>query len=115
MAFFHFVPVDATSGRERPDAAAVGDHPFTGGFYAVRPSDGMDKDKMLEVIEGSKRTRKLADGVYVTRSLVWGFPDITHVWEEGGNMHVFSHLVYGRSDLGANKRRIETWLDEMGR
>ena len=61
-------------------------------------------------IAAEPRTRKLAEGVYASRSLIWGFPDITHVWSEDGNVHVSSHLVYGSSDLGVNRRRIEGWL-----
>ena len=110
MAFFHLVPVDASTGRPRPEPASVGDYPKTGGFYAVRSADEVDTAKLATVIEATARTHKLAEGIFVTRSLLWGFPDIAHVWEEDGNVHVFSHLVYGRSDLGVNKKRVEAWL-----
>ncbi|MEO0676053.1 MAG: DUF1499 domain-containing protein [Pseudomonadota bacterium] len=110
MAFFHFVPVTAESGPGRPAAAEVGDYPKRGGFYTVRPAAEVDLGALEAQIAAEPRTRKLAEGVYASRSLIWGFPDITHVWSEDGNVHVSSHLVYGSSDLGVNRRRIEGWL-----
>ncbi|MEM9436294.1 MAG: DUF1499 domain-containing protein, partial [Pseudomonadota bacterium] len=70
-------------------------------------------NELKSVILASPRTRELAEGVYVSRSFFWGFPDITHVWVDGDTTHVSSHLVYGRSDLGANQRRVEGWLEAL--
>ncbi|MEM8592267.1 MAG: DUF1499 domain-containing protein [Pseudomonadota bacterium] len=113
MAYVRFTPVTAESGPGRPNLEAVGDHAMRGGHYAVRSSDEVPLDKLIAVIEATPRTIKLGDGIYVTRSLIWGFPDITHVWSENENTHVSSHLVYGSSDLGVNRKRMEKWLAEL--
>ncbi|MEM9438146.1 MAG: hypothetical protein AAGA15_14000, partial [Pseudomonadota bacterium] len=83
MAFFRFFPVTAESGPGQPASEAVGDYPKTGGFYAVRPSSEVGLNELKSVILASPRTRELAEGVYVSRSFFWGFPDITHVWVDG--------------------------------
>jgi uncharacterized protein (DUF1499 family) len=46
----------------------------------------------------------------VSRSRVVGFPDITVAWIAEGALHIHAHLVYGRSDLGTNKKRADEWL-----
>jgi len=115
MAYVRFTPVDASAGVGRPDAQPVGDYPSEGGFYVVRPTSDIKVSDLEAVITASPRTKKLATGVFETRSAVWAFPDITHFWEEDGRVHLSSHLVYGRSDLGMNKKRIEGWLADLRR
>nr|WP_275982246.1 DUF1499 domain-containing protein [Frigidibacter sp. ROC022] len=87
-------------------------------FAAVlTPADpGAEMARLDARIRATPRTRVLAGSPaegrvsYVTRSLLWGFPDITDLWLEGAALHLRGHAVYGRSDLGVNRRRIETWL-----
>lgn len=110
IAYVRFTTVDASSGVGRPEARAPGDYPSTGGFYAVRPAQEVDVAALNAAILATPRTERLSDGTYVTRTPLWSFPDIVHVWEEGGNVHLASNLVYGRSDLGTNKARVERWL-----
>ena len=105
---FYLMKVHAGSGRGRPEAKEPGDYPREGGFYAVRPAAEVDTAKLRAAIEATEKT--LGDGIYESRSPFWGFPDVTHVWEEGGNVHISSHLVVGRRDFGANRRRVEAWL-----
>ncbi len=114
------VPVD----RYRLSGAipAVGDHPEEGGFTAVRrvedPAAALER--LIAEIEATPRTGKLAGGAeageasFVTRSLVWGFPDVTNVRAGGDRIEIRGHLVVGRGDLGVNRRRIEGWLDRAG-
>jgi uncharacterized protein (DUF1499 family) len=52
---------------------------------------------------------------WVGRSLVFNFPDI--IWgqvrpAESGNSELllYSRSIYGRSDFGVNRHRVETWL-----
>lgn len=52
---------------------------------------------------------------FVARSAVFGFPDlITAQVEPAAPGHstlvLYSRSVYGRSDLGVNRRRVESWL-----
>ncbi len=52
---------------------------------------------------------------YVVRSLVFNFPDqiMVQVRQEGpdnSDLIVYSRSVYGQSDFGVNRKRIEAWL-----
>ena len=52
---------------------------------------------------------------YVARSALFNFPDLimVQVREDGpgrSDLIIYSRSVYGRSDLGVNRKRVETWL-----
>jgi uncharacterized protein (DUF1499 family) len=52
---------------------------------------------------------------YVARSTVFNFPDlivvqVTKATSNSSTLIVYSRSVYGRSDLGANRRRVGAWL-----
>jgi uncharacterized protein (DUF1499 family) len=52
---------------------------------------------------------------YVARSALFNFPDLVmvQVQREGpdsSGLIMYSRSVYGRSDLGVNRKRVETWL-----
>ena len=52
---------------------------------------------------------------YVVRSAAFNFPDLVvlQVLQEGpdsSDLIVYSRSVYGRSDFGVNRRRVEAWL-----
>ncbi|HEY0182140.1 MAG TPA: DUF1499 domain-containing protein [Rhodopila sp.] len=52
---------------------------------------------------------------YVARTPLFNFPDLVmvQVRQDGpgrSDLIVYSRSVYGRSDLGVNRRRVETWL-----
>ena len=59
------------------------------------------------------RTRLLAGSVaegrltYVTRSLVFGFPDYTTLEHADGRLRAHARLRFGYSDMGVNRRRLE--------
>ena len=99
-SYARFAPVTDASGPGRPETKPIGAYPSAGGVYAVR--EGVSLDALKAVAAQAPRTRELAPGIYVTRSRIWGFPDITHIWEEGGLTHISAHLVMGKADLGAN-------------
>ncbi|MCF6443453.1 DUF1499 domain-containing protein [Nereida sp. MMG025] len=113
MIYVRVTPVN-TDRAPKPQNMAAGDYPVAGGFYAVRDKAADKRDALIDVIENTPRTRKLSDGIYVTRSALWGFPDVTRVWTHDDTLHVSGHLVYGRSDLGVNRKRIEDWLQQAG-
>ncbi len=122
-AWVRLAPVRAERWHRVPSAAAqVGDWAEPGGFEAVRqlPKPQATLAELDTIIMASPRTTRLEgapeDGLitYVTRSALWGFPDITNLWLEGGRLHIRGHLIYGRSDLGVNRARIEGWLARAG-
>ena len=54
---------------------------------------------------------------YVTRSALWGFPDVTSVQldqtAEGVSVSIHGRLVYGKADFGVNQTRIRAWLEQL--
>ena len=56
---------------------------------------------------------------YVARSAVFNFPDLVAVEvlpaDGGAGLVLWSRSVYGRSDLGANRRRLAAWLAALDR
>jgi uncharacterized protein (DUF1499 family) len=52
---------------------------------------------------------------YVVRSALFNFPDLVIVQvrpagPDSSDLIVYSRSVYGRSDFGANRKRVESWL-----
>ena len=52
---------------------------------------------------------------YVVRSALMNYPDLVTVSVSGpdagpSTLAVYSRSVYGHSDLGANRKRLDTWL-----
>lgn len=55
---------------------------------------------------------------YVARSATFNFPDLimVQVLKDGpdrSGLILYSRSVYGRSDLGANRKRVAAWLAEL--
>ena len=44
---------------------------------------------------------------YITRSAVFGFPDMTTVERRGNQIRMYARLRFGASDLGVNRKRLE--------
>jgi hypothetical protein len=121
-AYVRLAPIDparfAVDGRTKPP----GDYPEAGGFQGARaltdPAAAMGA--LDRIIRATARTQQVAGSVaaghasYVTRSSLWGFPDVTTVWISGDTLQIRGHLVFGTSDLGVNAKRIKGWLDEAG-
>jgi hypothetical protein len=74
--------------------------------------------RLAAIILATPRTRRLAGddsfAVYVTRSLLWGFPDYTSVRvvadRAGATVSVFARSRFGSGDLGVNRARVSRWL-----
>ena len=105
----------------RPETMpAMGDHPESGGFTAVRAAPDGTLERLDAIARATPRTERVAGGpetghtAYVTRTAVMGFPDVTHIWREGDRIAVSAHLVVGGSDMGVNRRRVEDWLSQAG-
>jgi uncharacterized protein (DUF1499 family) len=57
---------------------------------------------------------------WVARSAVLNFPDMvtaqaTPAGADGATLVLYSRSVYGYGDLGANRRRVESWLAALNR
>jgi len=76
-----------------------------------------------QVVLSTPRTKYLAGSAkagmitYVTRSLVFGFPDYTTVTVapngQGSRVTLFGRLRYGRSDFGVNAKRLRGWVKAL--
>jgi uncharacterized protein (DUF1499 family) len=73
------------------------------------------------VADGEPRTFRLAAdrtgmaGSWVARSAVWNFPDVITArvaprGPEESTLALYSRSLYGRSDFGVNRRRLEAWV-----
>lgn len=75
------------------------------------------------VAEATPRTRRLAGGAetgrisFITRTPIWGFPDVTTVSAEpapgGATLHFYARARFGAGDLGVNKARVVSWITSM--
>ncbi|MDF2139915.1 DUF1499 domain-containing protein [Paenirhodobacter sp. CAU 1674] len=121
-AWVRLAPLPADRWHKMAATKTEGDWPDTGGFEAVRqiPDPQARLAELGRIVAASPRTVLLEGSVeeglmtFVTRSAVWGFPDITNLWIEGDRVHIRGHLVFGRSDLGVNRDRILGWLGRAG-
>jgi uncharacterized protein (DUF1499 family) len=82
------------------------------------------RQEFLNIVIAQPRTSHvLADeaGLYddfVVRSALFGFPDLVSVKFIAGKgktstLALYSRSVYGRSDLGVNRRRSTAWLSQL--
>ncbi|SFR47730.1 DUF1499 domain-containing protein [Litoreibacter janthinus] len=85
--------------------------------------------RLKDIIEATPRTTLLAGWLsedqpqsvyrasYVTRSGIWGFPDVTSVKIEatnaGTSVSMHGRLVYGKYDFGVNEARVRDWLGQL--
>lgn len=96
------------------------DTQLTGGYVAVRTVSGQPQeviDAITRIALATPRTVRIdgdGDLTFVTRSALFGFPDVTRVTVADGVMTIHAHLVYGRSDMGVNKARVLNWLNQLG-
>lgn len=77
------------------------------------------------VARATPRTRVLAGSpaegriTWVTRSLVWGFPDYTTASAtagegDGTRIDIRARLRFGGSDMGVNAARLKDWIAQLG-
>ena len=121
-AWVRFAPLDAAQLHRVSGPEAAGDWPEKGGYTAVLavPDAQAALTSVVAIAQAAPRTRVLAGEVgaghisLVTRTPFWGFPDVTNIWVAEERLHVSGHLVYGRSDFGVNRDRVEGWLRAAG-
>ncbi len=65
-------------------------------------------------LAGSAETGRIT---WVTRSLIWGFPDYTTAqtteMPTGTRLDVLARIRFGVSDLGVNRARLTAWLGAL--
>ncbi len=86
-------------------------------------SVGQLRERWREVVTAQPRVGLLAENGpqfdYVQRSARFRFPDIitvrfVSVSPSQSTLAIYSRSVYGRSDFGVNRKRIEAWLSAIG-
>lgn len=117
--YSRLMPLPAARLADHPGPQGPGLHALKGGTKVVLPLAQLPEDgveKLLDLIRQTPRTNELVapDGhSFVTRSRLFGFPDIIRVWRTEGLLHIHSHLVIGTSDLGVNAARVDAWLKAL--
>lgn len=107
--------LSATPGPDTP-----GLYVLPGGVKYVLPVSDLPEDalaKLRQIILQTLRTKEVAVGQghsFITRSRLFGFPDVTRIWVADNALHIHAHLVIGRSDLGVNGNRVRQWLAQLG-
>jgi len=128
LVYIRMAPDDVVLVHVKPPTGAEPDVPVIGQGSALFVADYDATPEQMwqatqQVIQSTPRTKYLAgsaeDGMitYVTRSLVFGFPDYTTVAvtqnEQGSRVTLFGRLRYGRSDFGVNAKRLRDWVKAL--
>lgn len=86
------------------------------------PDTGPPSDLLarLDVIAlATPRTTRLAGSVetgritWITRSLIWGFPDYTTAEAREDGLYLDARSRFGRNDHGVNAARLREWLARL--
>lgn len=114
---FRLVPSDPA--RWHTDIEADRDKTFKKGVIRIVPLPPGGLARVDEVIRATPRTRVIAGSVpeghitYVTRSLVFGFPDYATVQSDAERLGIYARSRFGGSDVGVNRARVEGWIDAL--
>ena len=85
------------------------------GFVFIKAYTG-SKDELYEEITkvalGTPRTLLLSNDPlqFITRSKFLGFPDITVIDIQDGNLIIYATSVFGQLDFGVNRARALKWV-----
>ena len=85
------------------------------GFVFIKAYTG-SKDELYEEITkvalGTPRTLLLSNDPlqFITRSKFLGFPDITAIDIQDGNLIIYAISVFGKLDFGVNRARALKWV-----
>jgi uncharacterized protein (DUF1499 family) len=111
-----------------PNTALAGPAGFVPPPDVVTPSYTMGAARLYDAIRAvaadQPRTFLAADDAaerqthWVVRSAVFNFPDlitaqVSDAGPDRSTLVLYSRSVYGRSDLGVNRQRLNTWLDAL--
>ncbi|WP_209832877.1 DUF1499 domain-containing protein [Ruegeria sp. HKCCE3926] len=95
------------------------DQDLPGGVLRVVATGPEGLENLDRIARATPRTSVLAGSVdegmitYVTRTKWIGFPDYTTVQQDGDTLRIHGRLRFGRRDFGANKARVDGWLEQM--
>lgn len=113
-------PLPKSRLTAKPGPTEPGAHPMMGGIKVVRPLSELPPDaqtRITEIAAATPRTERVGTGddpaAFVTRSKLWAFPDIATIWTAEGNLHVYSHLVFGKGDMGVNAAKVARWFEAL--
>jgi uncharacterized protein (DUF1499 family) len=117
LAYVRLAPSDPAQWNIAPEVSE--NKTFKSGVkrLIVAGPDGLAR--LDKIIMATPRTQVLAGSVtkgmvtYVTRSLVFGFPDYTTVQQDAGSLKIYARQRFGRSDIGVNKARVEAWINAL--
>ncbi len=128
LVYIRLAPDDVALVHVAPPSGATPDSPVIGQGSALFVADfNADPEQMWQMLQqvilSTPRTKYLAGSVkdgmmtFVTRSLVFGFPDYTTISvtqnEQGSRVTLFGRLRYGRSDFGVNAKRLRGWVEAL--
>ncbi|MBW4708082.1 DUF1499 domain-containing protein [Roseobacter sp. YSTF-M11] len=111
MAYVRLSPLD-TARWHRP-VEATSDEEHAGGAVRIVAGDEALFRQIAAAALRLPRTTVLAGSVeaghvtYVTRSVFFGFPDLTTIERRDGEVRMHARLRFGVSDLGVNAKRLE--------
>tara|TARA_R110000850_G_scaffold11502_5_gene39352 strand:- start:1456 stop:1902 length:447 start_codon:yes stop_codon:yes gene_type:complete len=125
QAYVRLAPTQVENWAIKDSPQEPGDYPTEGGFKVVRLVDGDGSDvvdafgnAMLSLPRTQKLGQVRGQDVYVTRSLLWGFPDFTTIAREDAGAQtrvvIYGRLRFGKSDMGVNKNRLQRVLAGIG-
>ena len=108
-----------------PNTALAAPAGFTPPPDVLTPGYKVSADRLFALVQdvarGQPRTYQAAlypeqrQVHYVARTAVFNFPDLITVQvqpesSDSSDLILYSRSVYGHSDLGVNRKRVETWL-----
>ncbi len=111
-----------------PNTALAGPDGFTPRPDIVTPPYKVSADVLFNLVQAvaasQTRTYRAAlypdqlQADYVARSAVFNFPDLIMVQvrkdgPDSSELILYSRSVYGESDLGVNRKRVEAWLTAL--
>ena len=126
--FVRLNPLDSRALHVDPETV---EPPSVPGHVLLRPGGDIEPQlyetspaelaaRIEAIVLATPRTERLAGNLeqgfatYVTRSKLWGFPDIANVKivpvEGGAELRILSRLRYGYADMGVNEKRLKTWI-----
>lgn len=124
MIWVRVAPTDANFWHKTDlPVGKAGEFTAAGSHTVLRDvADGAAALAALDgIITATPRTKRLRGSVddgritYVTRSVIWGFPDYTTaaVGPNNASLVIYGRLRFGKADLGVNRARITGWLAQL--
>jgi len=117
LAFVRLAPSDPAHWHVAPQVSENKD--FKAGVKRLIAPGPDGLARLNAIILATPRTSVLAGSVksgmvtYITRSLMFGFPDYTTVHQDGDSLEIYARLRFGRSDTGVNQVRVRGWIDAL--